>query len=448
MSTLRLGKILAVFSGLLALWALQGCGSGGSGSLNSFPAQPTQVTINALGGTATSGSATLTVPPNAVQTSTTFTVQPATTYPGDSRLIAGTAYDFEAAGALILQPVTVSITFGSLPTNAVESSLTLYNLVNGSWKAVTTSTLNTSTRTVSATVQTLGIFAIFSTQTVSTAGGTVLFSRGLYTASNSVSVMGLDGSHFKNLIVYPANQYTQRAAFAPNGGAIVYDATGGSSSGMVIDAMNADGSNQHKLTGGDFKPDGSQANSYIPAFSADGTTIVFVSDRTGTAEVYTMATDGTNLKQITTQVNSGISHVCFTHAGKIAFYATVNGIGSWYQVNTDGTGLTSVNNTPVNIALVSPWDAYSPDGSTIAAGYQQGGKYDLYLFTPGTGIRSKLTSLNADLIPAARYSSDGIKIIFQVNIGSSQSIYTVNTDGTGLNSLTVSNGPDTLFDVH
>lgn len=432
---------------MIALFALAGCG-GGSVTGFSNSGVPTVVSINNAGGAVNNGAAGLAIPANTVSTSTNFTVGQATGYPADSRLLAGTAYFFDASGAFLLQPVTFSISYGTLPTGAVESSLAMYVVVNNAWKAVSGSSLNTSTKTVSVTVQTAGTYAIFVTQTTSvTSQGTILLNRGAHTASNAMSAMNTDGSGYHSLLSSAANSYVSAAHYAPNGTAIVYDFTDGVH-GFSIFGANADGTAATKLTGGALKPDSSYSSNTQPSYSADGSTIVYLSDVTGTPEVYTMTAAGATITQITTLVNTAISNVFFTKAGKIAFYATVGGLSSWYQVNSDGTGLAAVNALPVNISLISPWTAYSPNGATIATGYLQGTTYDLYAFSTNGSVKTKLTSLGASAILAPHYTSDGTKIVFEAIVNGTPSIFTVSSTGTNLTNLTVSSGPDALLDLH
>ena len=56
--------------------------------------------------------------------------------------------------------------------------------------------------------------------------------------------------------------------------------------------MNADGSNQTKLTN-------NPASDYLPSWSPDGSKIVFHSDRDGNNEIYVMNADGSNQTNIT-----------------------------------------------------------------------------------------------------------------------------------------------------
>ena len=61
--------------------------------------------------------------------------------------------------------------------------------------------------------------------------------------------------------------------------------------------MNADGSNQVRLTNNSVEDTG-------PSFSPDGTKIAFRTNRDGNNEIYVMNPDGTNQTRITTNATS------------------------------------------------------------------------------------------------------------------------------------------------
>ncbi len=440
----------AIVASIIAIMglALAGCGGGG-GSFGGSTGLPSSVIINSAGGSVANGSASASVPANAVSVSTTFTLSVATGYPADTRLLSGSAYAIDFSGAFLMQPITFSIGYGTLPSGAVESSLAMYTVVNGAWKAVAGSTLNTSTKTVSASIQSAGTYAIFITQTSNVVSpGTILFTRGAHTSTNAMEVEYTDGSGKSALVSNASGIFIGTARYSPNGTSIAYDYSNSSGVKSVY-TMNANGTSITLLTGGQTKPDTTAASSYLPAWSADGSTIAFVSDRTGTPEVYSMTSTGASVTQLTSIVDTSITNVFFTKAGKIGFYALVSGVYSFYQMNTNGTGLAQVNSTPVNISLISPYTAYNPAGTLIATSYQLGTSgYDLYAFTLNASSKTRLTTLNADAIINPHYTSDGTKIVFEAVISGSPSVFIVNSDGTNLTNLTVSNGPDYLLDLH
>ncbi len=93
--------------------------------------------------------------------------------------------------------------------------------------------------------------------------------------------------------------------------------------------------------------------------------IVFVSDRTGAQQVYTMRSDGSHVRQLTTVVGNKDNPVFSPNGRRIAFAMsdTTGPIPQWiYVVNADGSGLTQLT-TGFEDDLMPSW---SPNGSQIA----------------------------------------------------------------------------------
>ena len=109
------------------------------------------------------GAVNVTVPPGAVTQTTSFTVAPATNPPANPRLMAGTAFEFGPPGLTFAQGVTVSIRYNpaNLAPDSPENGLQLYELVSGSWRAVTSPSLvSLSAKTVTATITHLGTYSV------------------------------------------------------------------------------------------------------------------------------------------------------------------------------------------------------------------------------------------------------------------------------------------------
>ena len=108
---------------------------------------------------------------------------------------------------------------------------------------------------------------------------------------------------------------------------------------VVIYVMNADGSNQTRLTNNP---------SSEPCFSPDGNKIAFASWSDG--EIYVMNADGSNQTRLTNNwVYDG--EPCFSPDGtKIAFVSTRDGDGEIYVMNADGSNVINLTNNPA-------WDA-------------------------------------------------------------------------------------------
>ena len=101
-------------------------------------------------------------------------------------------------------------------------------------------------------------------------------------------VMSADGSNQRRLTA----DEDSSPSWSPDGRMIVFT-TARDSSYQELWAMNADGSNEH--------PVGERVNALSPSYSPDGKTIVFwfLTDTTGSQQVYAIAPDGTNIRNLT-----------------------------------------------------------------------------------------------------------------------------------------------------
>lgn len=121
--------------------------------------------------------------------------------------------------------------------------------------------------------------------------------------------------------------------------------------------------------------------------------------------------------------------------GKIAFYA---GYGEIATVDPDGSDLAIVNNK----LLVGSDPAWSPDGTMFAVtSGQEGGFSAIWVMNAnGTSPRRLSTKQPGesvyDTVPS--WSPDGTKIVFQRTLSgpTSDELFVVNVDGTGLTNLT------------
>jgi len=121
--------------------------------------------------------------------------------------------------------------------------------------------------------------------------------------------------------------YEDSPTFSPDGGKIAFRRIVSNKSEIFI--MNANGSNQTRLTEGGF-----------PSFSPDGTKIVFAALRTGSSEIYSMNADGTNQIRLTeNQFND--SYPSFSPDGQIIIFTSnrdsANGSSDIFSMNANGT---------------------------------------------------------------------------------------------------------------
>jgi Tol biopolymer transport system component len=175
---------------------------------------------------------------------------------------------------------------------------------------------------------------------------------------------------------------------------------------------------------------------YNPAFSPDGKSVAFVSDRDGNAEVYVMNADGKGPRRLTEEFALD-DHPAWSPDGKrIAFVSTRrpsekpgrawNGL---YVMNADGSGVKRLSGAAADY---SP--AWSPDGGWLAfaSGSGKVGGTDVWVVRPdGTGRRRVVKDGGW---PA--FSADGKAVFFHSKRQGRWGVWRVNVDGTGLKRVT------------
>jgi Tol biopolymer transport system component len=188
--------------------------------------------------------------------------------------------------------------------------------------------------------------------------------------------------------------------------------------------MDADGSNQTRLTENKSAPDGD----YVPAWSPDGTRIAFISSLQGGREgTYVMDADGSNR----TDLGPGGGFPTWSPDGsRIAFASGfARGTPEIHVVNSDGSGLTKLADGRA--------PAWSPDGIQIAFV----GEREVPTLLGTATVRgihvvnadgSGLTHLTDDAGESPAWSPDGNRIAF----GAFGGIYVTNANGSGLTRLT------------
>jgi len=283
-----------------------------------------------------------------------------------------------------------------------------------------------------------------------TTAGKIAFLQGINPAN--IYVMNADGTGQSKL----TGGDDSAPAWSPDGKQIVFARTAArapaSASGPTppssrqIWVMNADGSGQAKLTesaGGD----------YFPVWSPIGDKIAFVRIRepdgltTFPGKIYVMNADGSNPTQVTFGDFADSSPAWSPDGKRIAFArypftaGETSGPGQIYVINPDGTGLTKLegkgNDSPYTKSL-----SWSPDGRKIAFEGQPSTPSNDHLFVmnaDGTG-QTKVTSGRGDGWPT--WSPDGTAIAFESHrdsrdlYGFARDIYVINSNGTGVVRLT------------
>jgi Tol biopolymer transport system component len=165
-----------------------------------------------------------------------------------------------------------------------------------------------------------------------------------------------------------------------------------------------------------------------PTWSPDGSRIAFTSTRDGNYEIYTMRSDGTGFPtRLTNNPDPDTSPDWSPTGTKIAFtslrFPPLEGASGFdiYTMNTDGTGLKQLTSRPKPQCRcqLNDWPSWSPDGTKIAFSSDRSGietnNFEIYTMNSadGSGLERLTFNQNLDIEPT--WSPDGRKIVFVSN---------------------------------
>jgi TolB protein len=164
-------------------------------------------------------------------------------------------------------------------------------------------------------------------------------------------------------------------------------------------------------------------------------TIAAVVAHQGNTDIYTVSSNGTNPRRITDSRAIETSPSFSPDGRKMAFVSDRSGSPQvWIRDMASGEEHRLTYNGDYN---VSP--AWSPTGEWIAYAAQAGNNFDIYLINPeGTFTTPLVTHPRTDEDPA--WSPDGRKLAFSSNRRGRKEIYRVDVDGTHVTLLTDGSG--------
>jgi Tol biopolymer transport system component len=269
-----------------------------------------------------------------------------------------------------------------------------------------------------------------------------------------IYVMNADGSEQKRLTSPLLGECDGRArwdggpAWSPDGRAIAFTRSYCDRRYSDIYVMNADGNEQRMLARNPARdypaPPGSSGWPLDLAWSPRGDEIAFVSRRDGNLEIYVMNADGSEQRRLTRNTVRDSNPVWSPDSRRIAFES------NWqlYVMNADGSGQRRLTrNGGRNLR-----PAWSPDGQRIAFDRRLGRHKSGRCSGCGGALAFEVHVMNADGSGERRltrqgvrnrapaWSPDGRKIAFISRRDGNAEIYVMNADGSGQRNLTRTRG--------
>lgn len=193
------------------------------------------------------------------------------------------------------------------------------------------------------------------------------------------------------------------------------------------------------------------AQYYNPHWSPDGTRLVFESTRDGRSAIYTIGTDGTQLRTLTSS-ESAAGQPRWSRDGKmIVFYSERDGAMRLYLMNADGSNQRALTDGTALDYLPD----FSPDAEWVVFQSRQERPaiaHDIYKIRVGGTDRTRLTD-GQNGYTSPKWSPDGTKILLERSVipkkyyrdlsreemgrmRDSAEIIVMDRDGTRLSNLT------------
>lgn len=227
-----------------------------------------------------------------------------------------------------------------------------------------------------------------------------------YTPSNPPGFqveMGNVGQHYLRWRYGGGTVGQQRIAF-----------TSSRAGGAQIFTMRTDGGDVKQLTatGGNFKP----------RWSPDNARLVFISDRDGNGEIYLMNADGSEQQRLTFSPGVDEDYPDWNADGSKIFFSRA---GEIWRMTLDGGNQKQLTNTP---PFVNLFPHPSPDGQKVAFSTNRDGNFEVYTMNPdGSGLARLTFNASSEDVPTDWKDN---RILFQSQAGPVSQFWIMNGDGS------------------
>jgi TolB protein len=172
-----------------------------------------------------------------------------------------------------------------------------------------------------------------------------------------------------------------------------------------------------------------------PAWSPDGTKILFMSSMLGNPELFISEADGSRPKRLTHSVGADTSAAWNPKTGQqVAFVSDRGGTPQLYIMDADGSEVQKVELTDKGYVIDPAW---SPNGQLLAFAWRRpNGNYDLYVMDIASHALVELTR-DAGRNERPSWAPDGRHIVFESTRTGTRQIWSMLADGTEVRQLTM-----------
>ena len=171
-----------------------------------------------------------------------------------------------------------------------------------------------------------------------------------------------------------------------------------------------------------------------PAWSPDGSQLMFMSSMYGNPELFVTDASGARPKRITYSTGASTSPSWNPKTGQqVAFVSDRGGIPQLYTMNADGSSQAKVDLPDMGYVIDPAW---SPNGQLLAFSWRRpSGNYDLYVMEIATRQLVELTR-DAGRNERPSWAPDGRHLVFESTRTGTRQIWSMLADGTAARQLT------------
>ena len=191
--------------------------------------------------------------------------------------------------------------------------------------------------------------------------------------------------------------------------------------------VNADGTGLNQITN-------NEVDDWSGVYSPDGTKIAFDAKHgTAPGDIFVVNADGTGLKNLTSSFAEDAFATWSPDGKQIVFERKINDTYRLHIMNSDGSRSRLLNEVNTGGWSIPAW---APVGSKIAFSGRMDGDTEIYILDIADDSITQITNNQGigDVWPT--WSPDGTKIAFLSNSDGSENIFTINPDGTDRRQIT------------